>query len=831
LHRLRSARWLWPSLGVLVACVPFFGGLSLANVFYVRDLTMIFWPRHLWIHRSLMAGSWPLWDPYAAAGQAVFSDALNQLFLPPVLLLRVLPAVPGFNLLVAAPFPLAALGMWLFLRHHFSQTSAALGAIVFSASGPVVSTGNFPNLSWSVAWIPWIAWAADRDRASPSVRGFALLTAMIACQMLSGEPVTMVGTLALLVAFVVVFGEHTPSAPAKARVVARAVGAISVAAMISAVQLVPMALAANASPRGLMRPDNFWSIHPLWLVESVLPRVFGDTFSQYAQLPWVPPLNSGRDPFFYSLSVGVIALLLSVLGTCCGRRRWRFFWLAVVVVGVVLAFGDHTPAYPMLLQIVPPLRSLRFPAKFLLFASFGLAALAANAAEALLHPTAAAAAGAPGLDFQGHGARASSALPPLALKATCGVGLAAALMLVTLISLVLVAPFTGARAFYDLGVSVGVADPVAGAAFLFRSVPPVATRALILLATGALLVYLGSAGGSEGRLARTLLFGLVTGELLVANAGLNPVLPASRLGPPAWIAALAAHPGERFYFGGKFRGTLVQSDIDLRGVQMRAPQGVTPEEGRTLMNASLAVTPAAWGVRELISYDPPLLWPIEQARAADEFERADEAERLRFLARGGVRYCLLPSSPHPGAEPLQRVGEEFGTMAVYECVADARRAYVVAQASIVPDVTAQVKRLFEESFDAESTVMLERPAPDVAGSSGTPAPASARITTDADQELAIAAAAGAEGGYLVLEDSFDRAWRVEMDGRPATLLRANALYRGVRLPPGRHVVRFVYRPTVLYACAAISGLTALALAVLALANPRRSAGRTAFPPA
>jgi hypothetical protein len=725
--------------------------------------------------------------------------------------LRALPAVPGFNLLVAAPFPLAAFGMWLFLRRHFSQTSAALGAIVFSASGPVVSTGNFPNLSWSVAWIPWIAWGADRDRAAPSARSFALVTAMIAFQMLSGEPVTMVGTLALLVAYVVLFGERNASALSRVRVVARAAGAISTAAMISAVQLVPMVLAANASPRGLMRPDNFWSIHPLWLVESVLPRVFGDTFSQYAQLPWVPPLNSGRDPFFYSLSFGVVTLLLSVLGTFCGSLRWRFFWLAVVVVGVALAFGDHTPVYPLLLRMVPPLRSLRFPAKFLLFSSFGLAALAANAGDALV--------GLQGL--RGHGERGSSAVPPLAIKATCGVGLAAALMLVTLISLVLVAPFTGARAFYDLGVRVGVADPVAGAEFLFSSVPPIAIRALILMATGALLVYLGWASGGEGRLARMLLLGLVTGELLLANAGLNPVLPASRLGPPAWIGALAAHPAERFYFGGKFRGTLVQSDIDLRGVRMRAPQGVTPEEGRTLMNANLVVTPAAWGVRELISYDPPLLWPIEQARAAAQFEHADGPERLRFLARGGVRYCLLPSPPHPGAEPIQRVGEEFGTMAVYECVADARRAYVVAQASIVPDVSTQVTRLFEESFDAGSTVMLERPAPDAAGSAGVPAPASARITTDADQEVALDAAAGAEGGYLVLQDSFDRGWRVDVDGRPAPLLRANALYRAVRLPPGRHVVRFVYRPAVLYVCAAISGLTALALAVLAGAKPQR----------
>ena len=372
--------------------------------------------------------------------------------------------------------------------------------------------------------------------------------------------------------------------------------------------------------------------------------------------------------------------------------------------------------------------------------------------------------------------------------------------------------------FYDLGGSVGVADPVAGAAYLFKAVPPIATRALIFLATSALLLYLGWAGGPAGRVARLLLLGLATVELLAASAGLNPVLPASRLGPPAWTSALAAHPAERFYFGGKFRGgdILAPSDIDLRGIQWQRPQGVTVEEGRTLMMANLAMAPAGWRVRELISYDLPQLWPIAQDRAVARFERADRAERLRFLARGGVRYCLLSSPPYPGAASLQRVGEQFGAMAVYECVPDARRSSVVAKASIVPDVTVQLERLFDASFDADSTVMLERPGPDAAGTPGAGSAASARITADADQEVAIAAAAGADGGYLVLRDSFDRGWHVEVDGRPAALLRANALYRAVHLAPGPHIVTFKYRPTVFYAWLIFSSLAALVLMATAV---------------
>jgi len=802
LRRQLFARWLWPTLAVLAACVPFADGFSVTNIFYIRDLSQFFWPRHLWIHRTILGGSFPLWDPYVAAGQAAFPDALNQLFLPPVLLLRTLPSVPGFNLWVALPFPVAALGAWLFLRRHVSEPSAALGAVVFSASGPILSTGNFPNLSWSVAWIPWVLWAADRDRAAPSARSFALLTAMIAFQMLSGEPVTMVGTIALLVAYVVTCSGRAASVGAQLRGVSRVIGTVVVAAAISAVQLVPMALAARASTRGQLRPDNFWSIHPLWFVESLLPHVFGDTFRQYnAELPWITPLNSGREPFFFSLYVGTVALLLAVLGTLVGSRRWRFFWLAVVGAGVVLAFGSYIPVYPLLQWTVPPLRSFRYPAKFLVFTSFGLAVLAAHAADALQ-----------GLS----GARDGSALSPKAVKATVAVGAALALALVILISLVIVAPFTGARAFYNLAASVGVADPVAGAGYLFKSLPPVAIRTLILLITSLLLIYLGWAGGHVAGRARMLLFGLAIVELLFTHTGLNPVLPASQLGPPEWTAALAAHPEARFYFGGKFRRGLSENDIDLRGIAWRAPQGVTVEEGRTLLMAHVASAPSGWAVRELMSHDLPELWPIDQARAATIFERSDRAARMRFLERGGVRYCLLSAPPLPGVPPLHRVGEQFRQMAVYECLPTAQRAYVVPRAVVVPDRTTQLKQLFDDSFDAESTVMLEQPAPEATGSPGAPSAPSARITTDGGQEVTVAAAAGDGGGYLVLLDSFDPGWRVEVDGQRAALVRANALYRAVHVAAGSHTVVFKYRPAVFYACLLLSSLTALALIVIAV---------------
>ena len=82
------------------------------------------------------------------------------------------------------------------------------------------------------------------------------------------------------------------------------------------------------------------------------------------------------------------------------------------------------------------------------------------------------------------------------------------------------------------------------------------------------------------------------------------------------------------------------------------------------------------------------------------------------------------------------------------------------------------------------------------------------------------------GGFLLLKDMHDPNWRAEVDGAPAPVLRADGIFRAVRLAPGEHDVRFVYVPTPLYAGIAVSVATALALAGLWLLERRRARSRS-----
>ena len=197
----RLPRWLWPTLCALVTLVALHGVFSASEIFFVRDLGAYYWSQHLWARATMLSGEIPLWDPHVAYGQPAVVDPVRHLLFLPVLVLRLVASdVVGFNLSVALPFPLAALGAFLFFRRHMSASGAALAGCAFVLSGPVLSTGNMLNLSWTTALVPWVFWAVDRLKERRSAGRFAALACVFALQAFAGEAVVLLctGLLAVL---------------------------------------------------------------------------------------------------------------------------------------------------------------------------------------------------------------------------------------------------------------------------------------------------------------------------------------------------------------------------------------------------------------------------------------------------------------------------------------------------------------------------------------------------------------------------------------------------------------------------------------------------------
>ena len=788
-------RWCWPA-AMVAAAVPFLRGVSTSRVFFVRDLSLFFWGQHLYLRHAWLSGQFPLWDPYVAAGQPTVANALRQMFLPPAVVLRLIGNDAfAFNLFVAAPFPLAALGAWLFFRRRLSTVASMLGAIAFAVSGPIVSTSNFPNLSWSVAAMPWVLWAADRVAASRDLRSTAILATAVACQALAGEPVTQTATLVLAAAFVVTFA---PTGTASLPRAAAAFGvAVALGVAMAAVQLLPLAEAAASSHRLTAVNTAYWSLHPAALLETIAFELFGDYYSaQFLwQRPWMAAVNSGREPFFFSVYFGVPLAALAVYGFVARAvPRWTTFWVAVAAVGLVGAFGTYTPVYPFLQRHLPLLGSFRFPAKYLTVIAMAVAAGAAAGWDALsgvARPFPGRAAGR---------ARMAAVTFAAAVGALTAVAAAACIY----------APKPTVFRFYALAQSLGVKDPVAAAEFMLTTLPRQASWVLVLSAAAAFLLLLGDAARRESSAARAALGILIVVDLLARAWPVNPVLDVSWLGQPPWVSYTRADPGARFYIGSKRDGTNFTDDLDSSG-PFRNPEGLWGVASRAATSAVVNFEPSAFRARDMLSYDLAALWPPEFTAASKRFFRSGRDERDRFLDRTGVRYRILPKPQAKGRNPVVRIPNMFESY-LFDVDGDAApRVEIVPAARVVSDAGRQVDALFDGGWNARAVVLVDR-EPQPSGTAGAAAQPSASITLDGADRVIVDASAPADGAYLLVRDTYDTGWRARVDGQPAPIVRADGLFRAVRVAAGRHVVEFVYRPRAFFAGLAVS-LAALAAAL------------------
>jgi len=756
-----------------LSIVPVRGVFTASRLFYIRDLSFFFWSRHLWLRHTLFSGYAPWWDPYVAGGQSAIADALNQIAMPVTLAIRLLPSdLVSFNVWIALPLPIAMIGMFVFLRRYLAgvtDAAAAIGACAFALSGPIVSMLNLPNLAWSVALLPRVL-AAATDHGSR----ITWLAVAFALQALCGEPVTWAATGVLAVAF-------------QPRL--STVAGLSGGALAAAVQLVPTFAAGVRAHRAALATPDFWSLHPLSLWEAIAPQLFGNYYDAFlADLPWMGALNFGRDPFFYSLYVGPLVLLLAAIGVR-ERPRRSLLWVAVLVAFTIAALGGYTPLYPLLRRLVPALMYFRFPVKYIVFAVFALAVLTAEGWVAI---------------SDGVSRRHGVAVIAGIVGAVGGIVGVCAMFL----------PDVTTRASYALALSTHLKTPAPAAAFLARVAPPLIVRASALLLAGGVLVAIAA----RHRMATALLSAALCADLLITNGGLNVTTELTKLSPPEWFTSAVGD--QRLYIGGRVRGYMNAEDPDAVST-WQIPAESTAVEGRMELNALLPMAPSGWRVREALSYDLPYLWPAQYEATVRRFEHGGRLERDAFLRRSGVRWCVVPMAQHREWPAIANVDD--WNMRVYDCHPGATRAYIAENAAVAADPTDEVwarEALFNPALPDEAVRLPAMPPP--AGRPGAPGTPSLRFVQDDPNDVTLEVTLRQQS-VVVLRDTFDPSWTATVDGLPAAIARANGIYRAVAVPTGHHAIRFKYRPREF-----LAGLT-LSVAAVVLIGVSRFLGFRWFP--
>ena len=224
----------------------------------------------------------------------------------------------------------------------------------------------------------------------------------------------------------------------------------------------------------------------------------------------------------------------------------------------------------------------------------------------------------------------------------------------------------------------------------------------------------------------------------------------------------------------------------------------------------------SWRLRDLRGYEPILserwvrFYAELQPGPRDHHHPIHSLDlvRLELLRRAG---CALVVAPRKLAlEGLRLLRDQVP----YVYSVD-RAARISIAESVMPARDGQ-EALQLLTSEKSNTVILES----VQGQTMSAGQGTTSWLTDLPNEIEIEVEMEQEG-WLVLRDTFDTGWKAQVDQSEAQIFRADYLFRAVRVPEGKHLVRFRYRPGSFYWGMALS-LLSLAVLGWLIFSPRRS---------
>jgi hypothetical protein len=244
---------------------------------------------------------------------------------------------------------------------------------------------------------------------------------------------------------------------------------------------------------------------------------------------------------------------------------------------------------------------------------------------------------------------------------------------------------------------------------------------------------------------------------------------------------------------------------------------------REFLQPSLNVlydVPSADGYANLTPHYLTKLWGNEKEQGFIERLVYQSGEQLKaqqgfgqLLSLYNVRYLITHL-------PLQEDGFELlgihGPGAhLYENLNVMPRAYAVPAYTLANDVIAALNLMASPTYDPTKEVVLFAPPRGEHALSSNPASFTSHVELVGDEPLQVTLGAETnQPGFLVLSDLYYPGWEATVDGQPVPIYQANGAVRAVALAGGAHRVEFRFRPRPLRYGALITGLSALALAVV-----------------
>ncbi len=720
-------------------------------------------------------GHWPLWNPYLFGGMPYVGAMNGDIFYPTFLLRLVLPANVGVTWAFVIHIFLAGWLTYLFLRATgLGFWGGLIGGLAYMLGGPIasyVSPGHDGKLYVS-ALLPLVLWQLLRGMRDGRRNAWPILALTIGLGILSPHPQIMQylllasGAYALYLAFW--SGEDVTRDRATAiRRLGAALTAVALGLAMGAVQFLPVAQYVAFSPRAGGGMAGYTGYQFSASYSMPLEELFNTYLPQFTGI--LDKYWGRTGIHFHSEYLGAIVLLLAgcaFTSTRPERRRGIRFWLVVAIVATVWSLGGYTPFFRVPYALIPGTRYFRAPAAIFFLTGFAVAALAGEGVETALR-------GAVGRRYVAIWAAVAAAIAVLGV--------------------------TGALTTMGESIASGFpdTDAVGRVADNAASVALGAVRSFAAVLLGGIVIVLAQRRRWPSRAVGTALAVLVALDLWSVERLYWNFMPSA--------AAVYGSDAAIDY--------VVHQTEPARVLTLPAGRALAPHdpelEGDALM---------VHRVRSVLGYHGVEIKRWDDLLGKTEGYRAAYSALTWRLVNARFLLTDLDSMPIPGTQRLVGpVTDAAGsTVYLYRLPGDNPAAWVTPVSVKAADAQT-LATVLDARFDPARAAIFDTSAHEVSVQPVATLPAALGIRAAATRydpgHLAFTLSAPAPAGSaIVVSENYFPGWVATVDGRPATVGRADYTLIGVPLAAGATRIELVFRSSVV----ALGGGVTLAAAAAAL---------------
>ncbi len=300
------------------------------------------YPLRVLVGSMLGHGQLPFWNQYIFSGTPLMADFNAGAFHPLTGLFAVMPDRAAWLATEVIAFSLIAIGMYVFLRALALSTAACiLGAATFAFAGPVLSQVNHVDMTEGFVAIPWMLLAVLHIVRGGRWRWSILLGIAYATVILAGAPEAMLDEALLAIAFAAMTAGFNRER--WWRVLSRCAAGVALALSLAAIQWLPGLEAIRNSQRGSGVFAAAGSFPTPFSIFALVPYLDGG-YGHLGEIQFFSQYNLPEVGIYLGvLPLIALVTLLHPRWPSRLAPRDRLTWYVVGLFGYLLALGSNTP--------------------------------------------------------------------------------------------------------------------------------------------------------------------------------------------------------------------------------------------------------------------------------------------------------------------------------------------------------------------------------------------------------------------------------------------------------------------------------------------------------